>query len=356
MRDIDKSKQELIHELQLLRQENSDLKKSKNFSNHNDSPPDIQALIDALPFYSMIIDEDHNIHMANNAVNKDLGVDPKEIIGKYCPKVIHNCDCPVEECPLEESVLKGHLIEKEYYDSTCNRWLSSAIYPMKPQVNTPKKLFVHIVHDITDKMNFQNSNIENIKRLEQLLEAGINTLINIVEQKDPYTSGHQQRVSKLAVAIAIEMNLTEDKVEGLKVAAQLHDIGKITIPIEILSKPGQLSPEEFNLIKTHSLKGYEILKNIEFPWPVADMVFQHHERINGSGYPSGLHGKDISLEAKILSVADVVEAMNSHRPYRPSIGIEKALNEININKNILYDEEIVNVCIKLFNEKNFVFE
>jgi putative nucleotidyltransferase with HDIG domain len=174
-----------------------------------------------------------------------------------------------------------------------------------------------------------------------------------LEIRDPYTFGHQRRVTHLATAIAKEMALSPDQIEGIAVAGNLHDIGKINVPSEILNKPGKLSDIEFALIKSHPQAGYEIVKDIEFPWPVAEVLLQHHERMNGSGYPRGLAGGDILLEARIMAVADVVEAMASHRPYRPTLGIDKALEEIVQNKGILYDPDVVDACLKLFKEKGF---
>jgi putative nucleotidyltransferase with HDIG domain len=176
-----------------------------------------------------------------------------------------------------------------------------------------------------------------------------------MEMRDPYTAGHQQRVTQLACAIAGEMGLPEDQIRGLKVAGALHDIGKITTPAEILSKPSRLREHEMGLIRDHAQASHDILKNVKFPWPVATIILQHHERLDGSGYPGGLKDKEIILGAKILAVADVVEAMVSHRPYRPALGIDRALEEISRNKGVLYDSEIVDVCIKLFVEKRFEF-
>jgi putative nucleotidyltransferase with HDIG domain len=175
----------------------------------------------------------------------------------------------------------------------------------------------------------------------------------IIEAKDPYISGHQQRVSQLATAMAKELNLSQDKVEGIRVASLIHDIGKIGLPTEILSKPTKLTDTEFNLIKEHSQKGYDILKSIDFAYPVDQIVLQHHEKINGTGYPNKIKGDKILLEAKIIGVADVVEAMSSHRPYRPALGIDRALEEILKNKGILYDPAVVDACLKLFKEKGF---
>jgi len=194
------------------------------------------------------------------------------------------------------------------------------------------------------------------EKLKKTLDATIETVSKIVEIKDPYTAGHQQRVSQLATAIAKELNLPPDKVEGIRIASLIHDIGKISVPTEILSKTTTLSDIEFSLIKGHSQAGSDILKAIDFFYPVAQIVLQHHERLDGSGYPNNLKGDKILLEARILGVADVVEAMSSHRPYRPSLGIDAALEEITQNRGTLYDPEIVDVCLRFFKKKGFKFE
>ena len=168
------------------------------------------------------------------------------------------------------------------------------------------------------------------------------------ETRDPYTAGHQERVALLAVAIAGEMGLPEDRIQGVGVAAVLHDLGKIDIPAEILSKPTLLKEKEYSLIQDHSFAGYEILKNVDFPWPVAQAVLQHHERLDGSGYPYGISGDEILLEARILAVSDVVEAMSSHRPYRPSLGLEEGLKEIALYRGTGFDERVVDACLALF--------
>jgi len=193
-------------------------------------------------------------------------------------------------------------------------------------------------------------------KLQELIKEIIQAIVLTTEMRDPYTSGHQRRVTQLACAIAREMGLNNKMMEEIRVAGTLHDIGKMYVPSEILTKPGRLTEPEFNMIKTHPEAGYNILKMIEFPWPVAPVVLQHHERIDGSGYPSGLSAKDIRPEARILAVADVVEAMSSHRPYRPARGIDKALEEVSQNRGILYDPAVVDTCLKLFAEERFKFE
>ena len=194
------------------------------------------------------------------------------------------------------------------------------------------------------------------ERLKKTMDAAIDTMSNIIEAKDPYTAGHQHRVCQLAIRIAQEMKLPPDKIEGIRIASLIHDLGKISLPAEILSKPTKLVDIEFSLIKGHSQIGHDILKSIDFSYPVAQIVLQHHERLNGSGYPNNLKSDQILPEAKIIGVADVVEAMSSHRPYRPALGIDAALEEISQNKDILYDPEVVDACLKLFKEKGFKFK
>jgi putative nucleotidyltransferase with HDIG domain len=192
--------------------------------------------------------------------------------------------------------------------------------------------------------------------LRKTLEGTIQAIGIMLSKKDPYTEGHQKRVANLASAIAKEMGLSDDQVEGIRIAGILHDVGKISVPSEILSRPSKLKDMEFELIKTHSQFSFEILKEIEFPWPIARISIQHHERMNGSGYPFGLANGNILMEARILAVADVVESMSSHRPYRPAFGIDLALEEISRNRGVLYDADVVDVCVRLFHEKRSIFE
>ena len=188
----------------------------------------------------------------------------------------------------------------------------------------------------------------------RLFEQTVNSLMMALEKRDSYTAGHQERVSVLAAAIARELELDEKTVEGIRIAGKLHDLGKIYVPSDFLTKPDPLSEEEFSVIRTHPRVGFDILQNIEFPWPVASIVLQHHERMDGSGYPFGLEGKDILLEAKILAVADGIEAMATNRPYRISPGIDEALNDVMKYSGSWYDPEVVKACVRLFRKKGFV--
>jgi HD-GYP domain-containing protein (c-di-GMP phosphodiesterase class II)/DNA-binding LacI/PurR family transcriptional regulator len=210
-----------------------------------------------------------------------------------------------------------------------------------------------LFQEVQEQKNNLNLSLTSIR---QAMEGYIETMALILETRDPYTAGHQRRVSDLARGIADEMGLSKSIVESIRMAGLVHDLGKICIPSEILNKPGRLQDIEFQLIKTHPAIGYNVLKNIEFPWPIADIVHQHHEKLDGSGYPLGLSGDQIRIEAKILCVADVVEAISSHRPYRAALGIEKALEEITKNKGKFYDEKAVKACITLFKEKNYIFK
>jgi len=213
-----------------------------------------------------------------------------------------------------------------------------------------------MVRDVTEHKRIERELQATLKVLNQTLAATTQAINMIVERRDPYTAGHQKRVADLSHAIASEMNLPGDVVDGIRIAGLLHDLGKVFAPSEILSKPGKISEYEFTLIKMHPRIAYDILKTIEFPWPIADIILQHHERMDGSGYPQGLSDDNILLEARILAVADVVEAMLSHRPYRPAYKLEAVLDEISRKSSILYDPRIVDVCLKLFKEKTFIFQ
>jgi PAS domain S-box-containing protein len=213
-----------------------------------------------------------------------------------------------------------------------------------------------LAQDVTDRQKAEESLREGLNKLRTTLKASIDSLASAIEMRDPYTAGHQERVTGLARAIAGEMALTEERVEAIEIAGVIHDLGKLYVPAEILSKPTRLTDLEYAMIKMHAQAGYTILSKIDFPWPIARIVHEHHELINGSGYPQGLTGKDILLEARILCVADVVEAMSSHRPYRPALGIEAALEEVAQKRGILYDREVVDACLRLFREKSFKFE
>ncbi|MGA2159028.1 MAG: PAS domain S-box protein [Dehalococcoidia bacterium] len=208
------------------------------------------------------------------------------------------------------------------------------------------------VYSVAEDVTERNTALE---RINSTLEGTIEAIAMMSELRDPYTAGHQKMVTQLAMAIAVEMGLSEEQIRALRVAGLLHDVGKVYVPSEILSKPGKLSELERGLAKTHASASYDIVKAIKFPWPVCRIIIQHHERLDGSGYPKGIKGDEIIPEARILAVADVVEAMTSHRPYRPALGIDKALEEITMHRGVLYDENVVDACVTLFKERGFKF-
>ncbi len=219
----------------------------------------------------------------------------------------------------------------------------------------PTGEIVAVYNDITERKLSEEKLAKSYENLQKTLNDSINTIVKIVEIRDPYTAGHQQKVADLATAIAGEMKLEDARIDNLRMAAIIHDIGKMHIPSDILSRPGKLTNMEFSLIKTHAQAGFDIVKGMDLPCNVAKTVLQHHERLDGSGYPNQLKGEDTLLEAKILAVADVIEAMASHRPYRPALGIDKALEEISHNRGKIYDPAVVDACLKLFQKEGFKF-
>jgi PAS domain S-box-containing protein/putative nucleotidyltransferase with HDIG domain len=229
----------------------------------------------------------------------------------------------------------------------------SEIYEQKIFFDSRSSLILIFAYDITQPKRAEEELKKSYEKLQKSLEETINAIASALEKRDPYTAGHQQRVANLACSMAEEMGLSRELINGIRMAGLIHDVGKIQIPTEILIKPNHLSDIEFVWIRMHPQIGFDILKSIEFPYPVAQIVLQHHEMYNGSGYPKGLAAEEILQEARIIAVADVVEAMSSHRPYRPALGIEAALDEIQKNRGILYDPEAVDACLKLFSEKRF---
>lgn len=227
-------------------------------------------------------------------------------------------------------------------------------YLVKGQVEG--SLLVRALRYAMERRQSEEALESSLEKLTRTIDGIIRAMALTVEVRDPYTAGHQRRVAQLAGATAAEMGLSSDEVRRVSVAAELHDLGKISIPVEILCKPGLLSESEFALIRMHPRAAYDILSGIEFPWPIAEVVLQHHERLDGSGYPSGLRGDAILPDARIIGVADVLEAMTSHRPYRPAPGVDKALAEIKQGSGIMYDPDVVCACRRLFEQNGFSFE
>ena len=225
-------------------------------------------------------------------------------------------------------------------------------FPIELEVVTVKEssnpVFMAYIRDISERILAFEEKIDNYKKIKKILLQTVLAVSKALEIRDPYTAGHQKRVAHLATAMAQELQLDEERIEGIFFGALIHDIGKIAIPAEILTRPGKLSREDEYYLKTHCIKGYEILKAIEYPWPIAEIALQHHEHLDGSGYPQGLTGSNILIEAKIISIADVVEALTSHRPYRPAISLEEALFIIRSKAGRWFDKKAVMACLSLF--------
>ncbi|MDD8020599.1 MAG: HD domain-containing protein [Acidobacteriota bacterium] len=300
----------------------------------------------------IVSNEEGKISFINPSAQKITGWKEKEAIAQPVSLVFNL----KEKIDLESGTIAQNLQE------VCLKTKRSLEIPVEltidplPEEKGHRSGQVIVFRDISTRRQAEYELQESWDRLQRALKGTIQAISTTIEMRDPYTAGHQRRVAQLAEAMAREMNLPEIKIEAIKFAAQIHDIGKIYIPAEILSKPTKLTELEYTIIKNHPQAGYEILKNIEFPWPIASIVLQHHERLNGSGYPAGLKDGEILLEALILSVADVVEAMSSHRPYRPSFGLDKALDEINLNSGILYEPQAVAACQRIFKNGTFSFD
>ena len=312
----------------------------------------LEALLSIAPVGIVFVDRDFRYVRVNEkvaairgsaAMNENLGHTVAEIVPALWAQLESSyrsvldtgdsvVDVPVSGVTAEDP---GHL----------HHWLES-IHAV--QINGETIGLGIVFDDVTERM-------QHTTALVALTEAAVGTMAAAAEARDPYSAGHQQRVAELAVAIAIDLGLDQRDVDALRLAAKVHDIGKLAIPSQILNKPSHLRPTEFALIKEHAQAGSDIVRGIDFPWPVADVILQHHERLDGSGYPAGLVGDEILLGARIIAVADVVEAMASHRPYRASLGIAAALNEIEIGRGILYDAEVVDVCLRRFRECGWRF-
>src|SRR5450830_125298 len=276
----------------------------------------------------------------------------EEIIGRSCHEVFHGALGRLKDSP--EKRARHSLQSETNVFAQDGHWLRVTFQPQRDAAGGFTG-GVHVVSDITKLTETEQQLQRSLSQLQAITEEVIAAIADIVEVRDPYTAGHERRVAELALAMATQMGLDEETVTGVRVASLLHDVGKITVPTEILSKPGRLSEVDFQLIRTHPQASHDVLHGIEFPWPVAEVALQHHERLDGSGYPRGLAGDEIILEARILAVADVVEAMASHRPYRPALGIDAALEEIEQHSGGLYDAQVTEACVELFRRQGFTF-
>jgi len=314
-------------------------------------------LIENAPDVIYSLAEDGSITSLNPAFERITGWSCSEWLGKPFMTLIHPSDLPLAIESFKQSL--GGKKQPPYELRVLSK---SGEYLVGEFTSTPLmekgkvKGEFGIARDITERKQAEEKLKDTLESLRKAVNTTIQVMVAAVETRDPYTAGHQIRSANLARAIATEMGLPQEKIDAIRMAGSIHDIGKLSIPAEILSKPTKLSEIEFSLIKEHARRGFEMLKDVESLWPLAEIVHQHHERMDGSGYPGNLKGDAILIEARILAVADVAEAMASHRPYRPGMGIDAALNEIEKNRGILYDNAVADACLRLFREKGFKLE
>jgi len=295
------------------------------------------------------------IRFVNPHILAYSGYPEEELIGKRVLHFVHPDDREMVREKARKMLAKELKVPYEYRIVDKNnqvKWLMETVTPISYQ---GRSAVLGNTMDITDRKQAEKKLQDALDSIRKAFSATVQVMVSAVEIRDPYTAGHQVRSADLAHAIATEMGLSQDKIDGIRIAGNIHDIGKLSVPAEILSKPTKLSELEFALIKHHSQKGFEILVDVESPWPLAETVYQHHERMDGSGYPRHLRGEEILIEARILAVADVVESMASHRPYRAAVGLDAALEEIEKNRGLLYDRHVVDACLRLFREKGFQF-
>lgn len=311
------------------------------------------ALVECSPLGIVLMDADCSIRLWSPAAENIFRLPSAEIVGVYNP-LVHGD--PVTEAALRELVVTGGSI----HDLELERRRSDGVpivvsVSASPMMDTDGEVtsLLAMVSDVTERRRDAEDLERAVERLEYAMDSSVQVISKIVEKRDPYTAGHEERVARLAVAIGRHMGLAEEKLRELHTAGQVHDVGKVSVPTEILTKPGRLTSPEWEMIKLHPLVGVDILKTVDLGWPLADIVGQHHERLDGSGYPDGLSSDAILLEARILAVADVVEAMSSHRPYRPARGLEEALAEITTNRGKLYDPDVVDACLAVCEDPAF---
>jgi PAS domain S-box-containing protein/putative nucleotidyltransferase with HDIG domain len=324
------------------------MESEKRFRSLSESAPDIIYTIDKHSVFTYV----------NPAWERILGHRVEDVLGKYLTDFLRPEDIPVASHLLKDARDGDHTVQNVIgtllHKDGSDRYFSIS---GAPNLDSEGRVIgiVGTFKDVTESVLSEAKLKQSFEKLHNALGSTIQAISKIVESRDPYTSGHQERVARLATAIAGEMGLSGQLIESIRMAATLHDVGKINVPAEILSKPKHLSEIEMSMVRMHSEVGYSILAPIDFPFPVAQIVAQHHERMDGSGYPAGLTGENILLEARILAVADVVEAMASHRPYRPAFDIDKSLEEISRYRGTRYDREVVGTCLKLFDKKLFIF-
>ncbi len=324
-----------------------ELKTQKNY---------FKSLFDNSPSAIALLDKDDKVIQINKSFHSLFKYSFEEVKGKNIKDLIAPQHLKEDEESFAQKLLRGEILKHETVMLSNNGTLIDVRVSGGPIIEDGKSIGVFALYDdIRERKNVERELKNSFRKLTEILAGTVSALSETVGKRDSFTAGHQRRVSQLAIAIGKRISFSGDQLKILKIASALHDIGKIHVPAEILNKPSELSAYEMALVRNHTQIGYDILKSVDFPGPVAKIVFQHHERINGSGYPLGIQGDEIITESRILAVADVVEAMSSRRPYRDAFSIGKTLNKIKKHKGTLFDPEVVDICVNLF-EKGFEFK
>jgi len=317
------------------------------------------AMLDAVDSHIFLVDKNLTILWANRKAKNMFSDD---LVGKSCYSTCYGRKKPctsASRCAVRQAFNKKK-IRKQQINMIKENSKKMFFKRTAKVVSWDKEgwpaTVIKIYDDITDRRHAEKKLKKSMLQLRNNLAGTIKAMAMTVETRDPYTAGHQRRTADIARGIAQEMGISGRQIDGIRMAGAIHDLGKISVPAEILSKPGKISVTEFSLIQNHPQTGYDILKGIDFKWPVAEIVRQHHERINGAGYPRSLCCHEILLEARIIGVADVIEAMSSHRPYRPALGLDKALDEIRGKSGILYDQDVVDAAIRFFDKGTYQFQ
>ena len=346
-RELQKINEQLQQEIIERKQAEKEIRRLKDFN---------EGIVQNMAEGIAVEDAEGRIIFINPAAAALLGYSPEELLGQHWSVIV-----PPDQHPSVRAASERHLHgEIDRYELQLVRKDGTQVPVLvsgSPLIKGGRLAgTLSVFADITAHKLVEEELHQNIEKLRTTFNEAILALASAIKIKDPYTAKQQRRVTQLAVAIAKEMALSEEQIEGTRVAANVYDIGMMNVPAEFLSDPEGLNELEYGIIKAHPQVGCEILKAVQFPWPVAEIVLQHHERLDGSGYPKGLSGEEIMLEARILAVADVVAAMASHQPYRSALGIDRALEEISQNRGTLYDPGVVGACLKLFKQKGFKFE
>ena len=346
-RELQKLNEKLQQEIIERKQAEEESRRLKDFN---------EGIVQNMAEGIAVEDAEGRIIFVNPAAADLLGYSPEELLGQHWTVIV-----PPDQHPSVQAAYERHVHgETDRYELQLVRQDGTSVPVLvsgSPRIEEGRFAgTLTVFTDITEHKRVEEELQRSLERLEKTFNETVQALALAIRTRNPYMAGHQRRVTQLATAIAEEMGLPEEQVEGIRVAGLIHDIGKISVPVEILSNPEGITELEYGIIKAHPQIGYDILKAVEFPWPVAEIVLQHHERLDGSGYPQGLSGDEIMLEARILAVADVVDAMASHQPYRAARGLDEALEEISQNRGVLYDPGAVGACLKLFKQKGFRLE